>query len=140
MRSRRARCCGPPPRPTTSRTPSPGWPAARAGTAPVFAWADANRSALLPANLDALRGSERLAQQPEQMVGRLAVLANHVERVGRDVVILVFARFLFERIHEHFQVLLRDLSEQYVGIGVVEVNRHRFLILAGRARAGVAFA
>src|ERR1051325_3833338 len=78
----------------------------------------------LPANLDAVRGPERRAQQIEQMVRRATVLADDVERLGRDVVVLIVPRFLFEGVDQRLQIVVGDFSEQGVRVGVVEID-HR---------------
>ena len=85
----------------------------------------------LPADLDAIGRSDRLTQEAQQMIGRAAVLADHIERIDRDVVVLVFARLLFERVDQDFQILLGDFAEQRIRICVVEI-KHLFVLFERR--------
>jgi hypothetical protein len=58
------------------------------------------------------------------MVRRAAVLTNDVDRLRRDVVVLILARFFLEGVDEHFQVLLGDFAKKRVRVGVIEIDHH----------------
>src|SRR5262252_520275 len=89
----------------------------------------------LPADVDAVGRAERLAQQIEQVLRGAAVVTDDVDGVRRDVVVLIFARFLLERLDQYLEILLGDLAKQGVRVGVIEIN-HRFSCLNAVATCG----
>ena len=77
----------------------------------------------LPPDLHAIGGSERLAQDAEEMLGGAAV-AEDVDGGLVDPVVLVVGSLLFEAVDEHLEIGVGNGFNQFVGIVPVDIN-HR---------------